>query len=108
MVGPITQCREREPMAGHGPVDDSPSVFDDDEFVSGRSAVRIASVAALGGLLFGYDSAVINGAVDSIQKHFHVDNATLGLAVASALLGAAAGAVTAGRIADKIGRLSVM
>jgi sugar porter (SP) family MFS transporter len=95
-------------MAGHGPVDDSPSVFDDDEFVSGRSAVRIASVAALGGLLFGYDSAVINGAVDSIQKHFHVDNATLGLAVASALLGAAAGAVTAGRIADKIGRLSVM
>jgi MFS transporter, SP family, sugar:H+ symporter len=95
-------------MAGHGPVDDSPSVFDDDEFVSGRSAIRIASVAALGGLLFGYDSAVINGAVDSIQKHFNVDNATLGFAVASALLGAAAGAVTAGRIADKIGRLAVM
>jgi MFS transporter, SP family, sugar:H+ symporter len=95
-------------MAGHGPVDDSPSVFEDDEFVSGRSAVRIASVAALGGLLFGYDSAVINGAVKSIQEHFHINDASLGFAVASALLGAALGAVTAGRIADRIGRLAVM
>jgi sugar porter (SP) family MFS transporter len=95
-------------MAGHGPVDDSPSVFEDDEFVSGRSAVRIASVAALGGLLFGYDSAVINGAVKSIQEHFHIHDASLGFAVASALLGAALGAVTAGRIADRIGRIAVM
>jgi len=95
-------------MAGHGPVDDSPSVFEDDEFVSGRSAVRIASVAALGGLLFGYDSAVINGAVKSIQEHFHINDASLGFAVASALLGAALGAVTAGRIADRIGRIAVM
>lgn len=96
-------------MAGHGPVGDSPEIFEDDEeFVSGRSAVRIASVAALGGLLFGYDSAVINGAVDSIQKHFQVGNYTLGSAVASALLGAALGAVTAGRIADRLGRIAVM
>jgi SP family sugar:H+ symporter-like MFS transporter len=96
-------------MAGHGPVGDSPEIFDEDEeFASGRSAVRIASVAALGGLLFGYDSAVINGAVDSIQKNFGIDNATLGFAVASALLGAALGAVTAGRIADRIGRIAVM
>jgi SP family sugar:H+ symporter-like MFS transporter len=96
-------------MAGHGPVGDSPEIFDEDEeFASGRSAVRIAAVAALGGLLFGYDSAVINGAVASIQKHFDIDNATLGFAVASALLGAALGAVTAGRIADRIGRIAVM
>jgi len=96
-------------MAGHGPVGDSPEIFEEDEeFASGRSAVRIASVAALGGLLFGYDSAVINGAVDSIQKNFGIDNATLGFAVASALLGAALGAVTAGRIADRIGRIAVM
>lgn len=82
--------------------------MEDDEFVSGRSAVRIASVAALGGLLFGYDSAVINGAVKSIQEHFHINDASLGFAVASALLGAALGAVTAGRIADRVGRLAVM
>ncbi|MDT5124645.1 MAG: hypothetical protein QOH54_289, partial [Mycobacterium sp.] len=49
-----------------------------------------------------------NGAVDSIQEDFGIGNAELGFAVASALLGAAAGAMTAGRIADRIGRISVM
>jgi sugar porter (SP) family MFS transporter len=96
-------------MAGRGgaPVgDDLP--ISDDQFTSGKTAIRIASVAALGGLLFGYDSAVINGAVDSIQEDFGIGNASLGFAVASALLGAAAGAMTAGRIADKIGRIAVM
>ncbi|MGI9125376.1 MAG: MFS transporter, partial [Mycobacterium sp.] len=95
-------------MAGQGPTSDTPSVFDDDDAGTGKGAVRIASVAALGGLLFGYDSAVINGAVASIQSHFSINNASLGFAVASALLGAAAGAMTAGRLADKIGRISVM
>ncbi|MUL49643.1 sugar porter family MFS transporter [Mycobacterium sp. CBMA293] len=92
----------------HGPIGDEASAIFDDEFDSGRSAVRIASVAALGGLLFGYDSAVINGAVKSIQEHFLIDDRTLGLAVASALLGAAVGAMTAGRVADHVGRLTVM
>ena len=95
-------------MAGQGPLADGPSVFDDNQFSSGRTAVRIASVAALGGLLFGYDSAVINGAVASIQGHFGISDASLGFAVASALLGAAAGAMTAGRLADHIGRIAVM
>lgn len=95
-------------MAGQGPTSDTPSVFDDEEPGTGHGAVRIASVAALGGLLFGYDSAVINGAVASIQKHFDINDAALGFAVASALLGAAAGAMTAGRLADKIGRIAVM
>jgi len=96
-------------MAGQGgaPVGDDLPVSDED-FSSGKTAVRIASVAALGGLLFGYDSAVINGAVDSIQEDFGIGNTELGIAVASALLGAAAGAMTAGRIADKIGRIAVM
>jgi MFS transporter, SP family, sugar:H+ symporter len=91
----------------HGPVGDAPSPFDDDDYDSAR-VVRIASVAALGGLLFGYDSAVINGAVAAIQHDFHIGNAALGFAVASALLGAALGAVTAGRLADRMGRLAVM
>jgi sugar porter (SP) family MFS transporter len=95
-------------MAGQGPIDNSPSAITDEDFSSGRTAIRIASVAALGGLLFGYDSAVINGAVDSIQEDFGIGNAELGFAVASALLGAAAGAMSAGRIADKIGRIAVM
>ncbi|WP_142389938.1 MFS transporter, partial [Mycobacterium sp. shizuoka-1] len=95
-------------MAGQGPTSDTPSTFGDEDYSSGGTAVRIASVAALGGLLFGYDSAVINGAVDSIQEDFGIGNAELGFAVASALLGAAAGAMSAGRIADRIGRISVM
>jgi MFS transporter, SP family, sugar:H+ symporter len=92
----------------HGPVGDSASGLDYEESEHSGRVVRIASVAALGGLLFGYDSAVINGAVAAVQDEFQIDNATLGFAVASALLGAAAGALTAGRLADRIGRLSVM
>src|SRR4029078_13207983 len=88
-----------------GPVGDSASGLDyEDSEHSGR-VVRIASVAALGGLVFGYGSAVINGAVSAIQDHFQVDNAMLGFAVASALLGCVAGALTAGRLADRIGRV---
>jgi sugar porter (SP) family MFS transporter len=96
-------------MAGHGPVGDSESIYEgDEEFASGRSAVRIASVAALGGLLFGYDTAVINGANDAMQKYFDASDLLLGIAVASALIGAAIGAMTAGRIADRTGRIAVM
>ncbi|WP_395727256.1 sugar porter family MFS transporter [Nakamurella sp.] len=82
------------------------SIYDDDS--AGRGVVRIASVAALGGFLFGYDSAVINGAVSAIEHQFQADAASLGFAVASALLGAAAGALMAGRLADHLGRLAVM
>ena len=94
-------------MSEQAAFSDEPSIFDDDED-GGKGIVRIASVAALGGLLFGYDSAVINGANDSIQQQFDISNGVLGFAVASALLGAAAGAMSAGRIADAIGRLRVM
>ncbi|MDR3661346.1 MAG: sugar porter family MFS transporter [Mycobacterium sp.] len=90
----------------HSPIGDP--ARGDVEFSSGHGAVRIAAVAALGGLLFGYDSAVINGAVKSIQQAYAINDAALGLAVAAALLGAAAGAMTAGRLADRIGRLAVM
>jgi SP family sugar:H+ symporter-like MFS transporter len=70
--------------------------------------ILVSSAAALGGFLFGYDSAVINGAVGAIAIHFHAGSAALGLTVASALLGAAAGALIAGRIADARGRLFPM
>lgn len=92
----------------HGPVGGGSPAVDDEHGASGISALRIASVAALGGLLFGYDSAVINGAVDAIQHHFGMSNFILGVTVASALLGAAVGALTAGRLADRVGRVAVM
>jgi len=77
---------------------------------SGGSAVNVgyatfvAASAALGGFLFGYDSAVINGAVPGIQAAFRSSSAGTGFAVASILLGCAAGALFAGRLADRIGR----
>src|SRR6476619_589409 len=92
----------------HGPVGDSASGVEYEESEHSGRVIRIASVAALGGLLFGYDSAVINGAVSAIEDTFGVGGFKLGFAVASALLGAAVGAITAGRLADKIGRIAVM
>ena len=72
------------------------------------AVIRITTVAAFGGLLFGYDSAVINGAVSSIQSTFDVGPGPLGFAVAAALLGAAVGAFFGSRIADRTGRIPIM
>src|ERR1700712_3578113 len=70
--------------------------------------IFFAAAASLGGFLFGYDSAVINGAVTGIQDHFHVSSGETGTVVAVARPVSAAGAVIAGRMADKLGRLWVM
>lgn len=70
--------------------------------------VFITAAAAIGGFLFGYDSAVINGAVTGIQKHFQVGPVQIGFVVAIALLGSALGAWIAGRIADSWGRTRTM
>jgi len=93
-------------MSHGGPDTAEQSIYDEDS--RGKGVVRIASVAALGGFLFGYDSAVINGAVSAVEEEFNAAPLELGFAVASALLGAAVGALLAGRIADRVGRLSVM
>jgi MFS transporter, SP family, sugar:H+ symporter len=85
--------------------------IDEEVFEPGESRVtviRLSLTAALGGFLFGYDSAVINGAVTAIQEQFSASAAALGFAVASALLGAAVGAFFAGRVADRWGRLTAM
>ena len=70
--------------------------------------VLLASAAALGGFLFGFDTAVINGAVIALQKNFAASSLMIGLAVSLALLGSAVGALLAGRIADRIGRVRAM
>jgi SP family sugar:H+ symporter-like MFS transporter len=70
--------------------------------------IYIAATAAMGGFLFGYDSSVINGAVEGVRDRFDVSSARLGTVVAIALLGAALGALVAGRLADRLGRIRVM
>jgi MFS transporter, SP family, sugar:H+ symporter len=84
-----------------------PAVIPHDETHFGY-VVFIAAAAAMGGFLFGYDSAVINGAVTGIQKHFNVGANQTGFAVAAALIGSAIGAWVAGQLADRIGRVRVM
>ena len=68
----------------------------------------LSSVAAIGGFLFGYDSAVINGTVSAIQQAFGTSSVTSGFSVASMLLGCAVGAFFAGNVADRLGRKPVM
>ncbi|MBW4425169.1 MAG: sugar porter family MFS transporter [Nostoc desertorum CM1-VF14] len=70
--------------------------------------VLIAGAAALGGFLFGFDTAVINGAVGAIATAFNANSVETGLAVSLALLGSAGGAFYAGKIADRYGRVKAM
>ncbi len=64
----------------------------------------LTSVAALGGLLFGYDTAVIAGAIDYLQEHFSLGEGHKGWAVSSVLVGCMIGAALAGPVSDRVGR----
>ncbi|WP_447736443.1 sugar porter family MFS transporter [Rhodanobacter soli] len=70
--------------------------------------VLISAAAALGGFLFGFDTAVINGAVDAVRGGFALDAAQIGFAVSCALLGSALGAWYAGMLANRFGRVRTM
>jgi SP family sugar:H+ symporter-like MFS transporter len=70
--------------------------------------IWLSGVAAIGGFLFGFDSGVINGAVDAISAAFGTKTAATGFAVASVLLGCAGGASGAGTLANLIGRRPTM
>jgi SP family sugar:H+ symporter-like MFS transporter len=80
-----------------------------DSPAAGRAHVLLVSaVAAIGGFLFGFDSGVINGTVEALQKAFRSTSVGSGFNVASMLLGCAAGAFLAGTLADRFGRRAVM
>ena len=64
----------------------------------------ITAVSALGGLLFGYDTGVINGAQFYLSKYFILDDVMKGWVVGSALLGCFVGAIIAGPLSIKFGR----
>ncbi|MFH1923768.1 MAG: sugar porter family MFS transporter [Planctomycetota bacterium] len=65
-------------------------------------------IAALGGLLFGFDTAVISGTTDSLTSVFGLSKFWLGFTVAAALIGTIAGAIAAGRPADAWGRRTTL
>ena len=72
----------------------------------GLNAVLLRStvVAALGGLLFGFDTVVISGTTQSLTELFHLTPLSLGVTVSSALAGTIVGSVLAGIPGDKWGR----
>ena len=69
-----------------------------------RYLALIAGSASLGGLLFGYDTAVISGAIGFIQEHFHLAAGMTGWAASSLLVGCMAGAIFGGPLSDRLGR----
>ncbi|WDH78853.1 sugar porter family MFS transporter [Microbacterium esteraromaticum] len=75
--------------------------------IHGR-VIGVSIAAALGGFLFGFDTAVINGAVDALSDAFELGVALKGFAVSSALIGCALGAWFAGPLANRLGRVPTM
>jgi len=69
-----------------------------------RFLIRITVISTLGGLLFGYDTGVISGALLYMRDDLHLTSFWEGFVVSSLLFGAAFGALLGGRIADQLGR----
>ena len=70
--------------------------------------MAIVGVATIGGFMFGYDSGVINGTQEGLQRTFNLSPGWLGITVSALLPGCAVGAFMAGRLADIWGRRRVM
>ena len=68
----------------------------------------VCIVASLGGLLFGFDTAVISGTVGMVEAQFELSKLALGWFTSSALVGCILGAVMAGLLGDKYGRKPVL
>lgn len=73
-----------------------------------RFVYLITAVAALGGLLFGYDTAVISGAIGFLRTKFELSAAMTGWAASSAIVGCIFGAMFAGYLSDQWGRKTVL
>ncbi len=79
--------------------------------VSTRSpflVAKVCMVASLGGVLFGFDTAVISGAIGMVESQFGLDKIEVGWFGSSALIGAIIGSFVAGSLGDSYGRRSIL
>ncbi|KQM64230.1 MFS transporter [Sphingomonas sp. Leaf17] len=79
-----------------------------DDRVNYAFIAAIVAVATIGGFMFGYDSGVINGTQKGLESAFALGKLGVGVNVGAILVGSSIGAFGAGRLADRIGRRSVM
>jgi sugar porter (SP) family MFS transporter len=70
--------------------------------------IFLSSVAALGGFLFGYDTAVISGTIGSVASQFSLNDVSTGWYVGCALVGSIFGVAIAGKLSDYFGRKPVL
>lgn len=70
--------------------------------------IFLSAVAALGGFLFGYDTAVISGTIKSVSVQFQLDEIAVGWYVGCALVGSILGVAIAGKLSDAFGRKAVL
>jgi SP family arabinose:H+ symporter-like MFS transporter len=82
--------------------------INDSSQTSSGFLMKVSLVAALGGLLFGYDTAVIAGVIGYLQKRFELSPIMTGWAASSAIWGCAFGAMAAGYLSDRFGRKKVL
>ncbi|MGH9771946.1 MAG: sugar porter family MFS transporter [Candidatus Acidiferrales bacterium] len=73
-----------------------------------RYVLFLAATAALGGLLFGFDIAIITGAGPFLRQHFHLSDLSLGAAFSSLLFGCVVGSAIVGRLTDSCGRKKIL
>lgn len=73
-----------------------------------RYVYMLSIVAAIGGLLFGYDTAVISGAIGNLQEKFQLSDEAMGGAASAAIWGCVFGVLFSGRISDRFGRKKVL
>ncbi|TKI03009.1 sugar porter family MFS transporter [Martelella alba] len=66
--------------------------------------IRICTIAALGGLLLGYDSSIISGAIEPLSRHYSLSPAQIGWAVSNVIIGCIIGCYAGGPLGDKLGR----
>ncbi|WP_435367907.1 sugar porter family MFS transporter [Paenibacillus lutimineralis] len=86
----------------------SSNISEQGDRVSMKFVTLVSIVAALGGLLFGFDTAVVSGAIGFMKQHFDLNDFQVGWAVSSLIIGCIVGALSSGVLSEKFGRKRVL